>query len=238
MLHTTKFYPGGFAEYVRIPKINVERGFLVLPDEVSYDEGTFIEPLGCVIRGQRKAKIEDNHTVLVLGSGMSGLLHIMLAKSKGCKVIATDIDPFRLELAKKMGADYVFDARENIPEKVKEVNGKLADRVIVCVAAPSAIKQAVESVDIGGTLLIFALFGPESDVNVNLPSLMNRGVTVTTSYAAVKPELEEAIFLLKNKKIDVNPMITHKVPLTETQKGFDLIINPQNSMKVIVEPHN
>src|SRR3989304_3886361 len=79
-LRSTKFFPGGFAEYVRVPKINVERGMLLLPEEVSFEEGTFIEPLGCVVRGQRKAGVEKGQTVLVLGSGISGLLHIQLAK--------------------------------------------------------------------------------------------------------------------------------------------------------------
>ncbi|MBU0530096.1 MAG: alcohol dehydrogenase catalytic domain-containing protein [Candidatus Aenigmatarchaeota archaeon] len=237
MIRNTKFYPGGFAEYVRIPKINVEKGFFVLPDNVSYDEGTFIEPLGCVIRGQKKANVKGNHTVLVLGSGLSGLLHIQLAKSKGAKVIATDVDRFKLDMAKKLGADYVFDAREDIPEKVKEVNGKLADRVIVCASAPPAVKQAMESVDRGGTILVFALFEPGTDLNLPLPHLMSRGVTITTSYAAVKRDLQEATELLKNKKINVTDMITHRVSLGETVKGFEMMTNPQNSIKIIVEPH-
>ncbi len=223
-LHNTKFYPGGFAEYVRIPEINMDRGFFVLPDNVSNDEGTFIEPIGCVVRGQRKANIGEYNTVLVLGSGISGLLHMQLAKAKGAKVIATDVSQFKLDMAKKLGADYVFDARENIPEKVKEVNGgRLADRVIVCVAAPPAIKQAIESVDRGGTILVFAMFDPNSDLQIPLPQLMSKGVTVTTSYAAVKQDLEEAIDLLKNKKINVTDMVTHRLPLSQTQEGFRLM---------------
>ena len=105
-LHTTNFDPGGFAEYIRVPAINVATGTFKLPDTTSYDEGTFVEPLGCVIRGQRTAGGCAGKTVVVMGSGISGLLHIMLAKSAGAeRVIATDIVDFKLEWAMALGAD-------------------------------------------------------------------------------------------------------------------------------------
>jgi L-iditol 2-dehydrogenase len=235
-LNTTKFYPGGFSEYLRVPKINVEKGTLVLPDEIFYDEGTFVEPLGCVVRGQRKARIGRGQTVLVLGSGLAGLLHIQLAKAHGAdKVIATDLNPFRMKMAKKLGADYVFDARENIPEKVKEVNeGRLADRVIICAAAVPVLDQAINSVDRGGTILLFAMFDPNSNLNTPVKNLW--GITITSSYAAVKCDLEEAIQLLKEKKINVKDMITHRLGLAETGLGFQLVANAKDSMKVIIEP--
>ncbi|MFQ5887753.1 MAG: alcohol dehydrogenase catalytic domain-containing protein, partial [Candidatus Hydrothermarchaeales archaeon] len=132
-LRTTNFYPGGFAEYVRVPKINVEKGTLHLPDEISFEEGTFIEPLGCVVRGQRTVGIEEGQTVLVLGSGISGLLHVQLAKVRGAKkVIATDVSQNRLNAAMAFGADVVIDAMDDVPSRViMENDGKPADRVIV-----------------------------------------------------------------------------------------------------------
>jgi len=122
-IRTTKFYPGGFAEYLRVPEINVKKGTLKLPENVSYNEGTFVEPLGCAVRGQRKANVKGTHTVLVLGSGLGGLLHIKLAKSLGCKVIATDVNERRKEAAKKSGADLVIDAKDDVSSKVAEFNG-------------------------------------------------------------------------------------------------------------------
>ena len=101
-LHTTNYYPGGFSQYIRVPKINVETGVYKLTPNMSYEEGTFIEPLGCAVRGQRLANIHKDETILIIGSGMAGILHIQLAKLKGAqKIFAADINPHRLELAKK-----------------------------------------------------------------------------------------------------------------------------------------
>jgi len=237
-LRSTSFDPGGFSEYVRIPRINIERGTFLLPEGVSYEEGTFIEPLGCVIRGQRIADVRKNHTVLVLGSGISGLLHIKLAKSKGSRVIATDIHEFRLKKAKESGAEHVINAKEFMPEKVKVLNeGKLADRVIVSTGAAPAIKQALKAIEKGGTILFFAPTDPGAEIPIPLADLWSKCVTLTTSYAAVRQDLEEAIDLLKSKRVDVKDMITHRLPLAETQKGFEMVSEAKDSMKVIIEPN-
>ncbi len=140
-LHNTKFYPGGFAQYIRIPEINIRYGTFILPDNVSFDEGTFIEPLACVVRGFKVAHYKRGQTILVLGSGMAGLLNIKLAKIYGAKkIFATDINSYRLKIAKKMGADVVINAKENIVEQIKNNNnGKLADFVILCAGVPNAV---------------------------------------------------------------------------------------------------
>jgi L-iditol 2-dehydrogenase len=122
-LHKGNYDPGGFSEYVRIPEINVEKGTYQLPENVSYEEGTMIEPLACVVRAQRIIDVREGHTVLVMGSGISGLLNIAVAKSKKSKVVATDINEFRLEKARQFGADEVFNANEEL--------GIKADRIII-----------------------------------------------------------------------------------------------------------
>ena len=122
-LRRTGFDPGGFAEYVRLPAINVDRGVYPLPDTVSFEEGTFTEPLACVLRGQRQAKMQPGLSVLVVGSGITGLLHVQLARTMGAgKIVVTDVNKFRLEAALKRGADAAFNASEDIPERVKEIN--------------------------------------------------------------------------------------------------------------------
>lgn len=226
-LRSTNFYPGGFAEYIRIPKINVKNGTFLLPKEISFEDGSFIEPLGCVVRGQRIVNIKKGDNVLVIGSGISGLLHIQLAKIKGAeKVIATDISDYRLKAAKKFGADFVINAKENINE--------LADKVIVCTGALPAIKQALNSVEKGGTILFFAPTNPGTKVEIPFNELWMKGVTLTTTYAAVEKDLKEAIKLIKEKKINVHDMITHRLSLEETQKGFKLVSEAKDSIKVII----
>ncbi len=235
-LRTTNFYPGGFAEYIRIPKINVENGTFLLPKEISFEDGTFIEPLGCVVRGQRIVNVKKGDTVLVIGSGISGLLHIQLAKLKGTKVIATDINDYRLKSAKKFGADFIINAKEDVPERVKEVNeNRLADKVIVCTGAIQAINQALKSVEKGGIILFFAPTDPGVEVKIPFNDIWMKGVTLTTTYAAVEKDIKEAIELVKNKKINVHDMITHRLKLEEIQKGFKLVSEAKNSIKVIIE---
>jgi len=229
-LKSTKFYPGGFAQYLRVPEINVRFGTFKLPDSVSDDEGTFVEPLACVKKGQ---------TVLVLGSGMAGLLNIKLAKADGAKkIFATDIDNYRLKLAKKMGADVVINAKENIAEQIKKNNnGCLADFVILCAGVSSAVRQAIECVEFGGIILWFAMTPPGVDVSIPFFDLWNKQVKTYSTYAGAGKDITDAIKLLKDKKLDVNEMITHKLPMSQTAKGFKLVADAKDSMKVIIEPN-
>ncbi|MGB9721814.1 MAG: alcohol dehydrogenase catalytic domain-containing protein [bacterium] len=237
-LKKTNFDPGGFSEFLRVPEINVKFGTFLLPDEVSYEEGTFIEPLGCVIRGQRFAGIKKRDTVLVIGSGIAGILHIKFLKAKGIKkIIATDINQFRLDFARKCGAE-VIDARDNVMERVKELNnGRLADIVIVNTTALSAFEQAFSSVDRAGTLLLFAPTAPDVRIPLPLFDLYFKGVKIVFSYAAVQKDIIEAIELLKNKRINIVDMVTHRFGLGDIQKGFEFVEKADRSLKVIIEPH-
>ncbi|MFH1255926.1 MAG: zinc-dependent dehydrogenase [Candidatus Diapherotrites archaeon] len=237
-LRSTNFFPGGFAEYLKIPAANLETGVLKLLSTVSFEEATFIEPLGCVVRAQRLAGMQKGYSVLVLGSGISGLLHIQLAKANGAKkVFATDINDYRLNAAKKFGAEKVWSAKEFSPEKLKEANsGKLADLVIVCAGATSAFKQAFESVERGGTILVFAPPAPDAKIEVPLNDFWCRGVNLVSSYAAVNEDLTEALSLIAEKKVNVKEMVSHRLPLAETAKGFQLTASAGESLKVIIKP--
>ncbi|MHB8282948.1 MAG: alcohol dehydrogenase catalytic domain-containing protein, partial [bacterium] len=160
-LRTTNFDPGGFAQYLRLPEINVKNGLYLLPDSVSFEEGTFVEPLACCVRAQRLASVRPAQTIIVIGSGLAGLLHINLLRASGVTtIIATDINGFRLSAAKKFGADYAINAKEDVPETIKNINGGfLADIVIISAGADSAIEQGLKSVRRGGTVLFFSAAG-------------------------------------------------------------------------------
>jgi L-iditol 2-dehydrogenase len=237
-LHTTNFYPGGFAEYVRIPAINVDRGTFILPKELTYDQGVFIEPLACIIRGLRTARMKQGQTMLIIGSGISGLLFVKLARAWGAgRIIATDIDAFRLDAAKKFGADYSVNAKENVPEQIIRHNdGRLADLVVIAIGAPAAVQQGLRSVHDGGTVLFFAPTQPGSDIPFPLYDLWNKQITMVSTYAGSPKDIELAIDCLAQKRLAVTDMITHKLPLEETAKGFQLVAHAQNSIKVIIEP--
>jgi len=238
-LRQTNFDPGGFAEYVRLPAINVDRGVFLLPDEVSYEEATFIEPLACVLRGQRMAHMRLGSSVLVIGSGITGLLHVQLARTLGAgRVIATDIAPCRLKAAERFGADATIHAEEDLPTHLHQVNqGRLADLVIVCTGVTSAIVQALESVERGGTVLLFAPTNPGMTIHISINELFWRNdITLTTSYAASPADYQTALELIQAGTISVHQMITHRLGLAEAGLGFQLVANAQNSIKVIIHP--
>jgi L-iditol 2-dehydrogenase len=238
-LHTTNFYPGGFAEYVRLPAIHVDRGVYRLPDEVSYEEATFIEPLACVVRAQRRARIEPGRTVLVLGSGISGLLHIHLARALGAtRIVATDIEHYRLDAAKQFGADHTVPAGEDVPARLKEINeGRLADCVIVCTGAVPALQQALQSVERGGTVLFFAPTDRDVTIHLSINQVFWRNdVTLTTSYAGDRADHLTALKLIQAQRVKVAAMITHRLALSETVRGFELVAQGRNSIKVVIEP--
>jgi L-iditol 2-dehydrogenase len=238
-LHNTNFDPGGFSEYVRVPQINVDRGTFLLPKEISFEDGTFIEPLGCVIRGQRRAQVQLGHTVLVIGSGISGLLHIQLARVLGAtRVIATDITRYRLKAARRFGADAVIHAEDDVPAKLRQVNeNRLADRVIVSTGSPSALIQALQSVDHAGTILYFAPTDPGVDILIPFNQFWGNQITLTTTYAASPVDITTAIELIRARRVNVHDMITHRLSLAEVSLGFKLVAEAKESIKVIIEPH-
>jgi L-iditol 2-dehydrogenase len=238
LLRTTHFEPGGFAEYIRVPKINVELGTLRIPDSMTFDEGSFIEPLACVVRAQRFAKLRAGQTVLVIGSGISGLLHVQLAKARGAaRVVATDISDYRLNAAKQFGADATIHGADDVPARLKEFNdGRLADVVIVCTGALPAIQQATKSIDRGGTLLFFAPTTAGVDAPIPLFDFWRDEITVVTSYAGSGDDLKESLELISDRKVRVADMVTHRLPLAETGVGFQLTASGLDSIKVIIDP--
>jgi L-iditol 2-dehydrogenase len=222
-----------------VPRINVDRGVFLLPDEVSFEEGVFIEPLACVVRGQRVARLQAGQTVLVLGSGISGLLHIALARASGAgRILATDINEYRLNAARRFGADVVIHAEEDVPSRVRQGNdGRLADLVIVCTGAFPAFIQALQSVDRGGTVLFFAPTEPGVTLPVPINDFWRKGITLMPSYGGSPLDITVAIELIRARRVPVHEMITHRLSLEETGLGFQLVAEAGESIKVIVEPH-
>jgi L-iditol 2-dehydrogenase len=239
-LHTTNFDPGGFSEYVRVPALQTERGVLVLPDGVSFEEGTFVEPLACVVRAQERAGVRPGSTVLVVGSGISGLLHIRLAFALGAgRVVATDVSDYRLDFARRSGA-IAFNATEagaRLPDMVRDVNdGRLADLVILCTSALPAIDQGLASLESGATFIFFAPPPPGEPLTLPMTELWRREVTVRTSYGAAPANLATALRLIGSGRVAVADLVTHRLPLDDLGRGFALVAGADESVKVVVEP--
>jgi len=239
LLSGTHFDPGGFCEYVRLPAINVTRGTWKVPEQTSYDEATFVEPLGCVLRGHRVAGVKRGQSVLVLGAGISGLLHVALAKALGAGlVVATDISPFRLDGARRFGADHTLPGDSQVPDLFREINqGRGADVVLVSTGALGALKQGMEAVDRGGTVLLFAPTGQGATLPLSINDLFwRRDVVLTTTYAASPADCAAALGLIRAGRVEVGKMITHRFPLKDTGEGFRLVAEADASIKVIIRP--
>jgi L-iditol 2-dehydrogenase len=238
-LHTTNYYPGGFAQYLRVPKINVEQGIYKLPDDMSFEEGTFIEPLACVIRGQRLAELQKDDTLLIIGGGLAGILHLQLAKANGVRnVIVAGVNQYRLRLTEKFGANHIIDGRLNIPQELKKINeGRLADQVFLCKGAASAALTALECVDKGGTILFFAVPDPTVKIPVPMTEFWRNEITLKTSYGAAPRDLEESLRVLAQKKLNVVDMITHMFSIQQAAEGFRLMAEAGKSLKIIIEPN-
>jgi L-iditol 2-dehydrogenase len=237
-LHTTNFDPGGFAEFIRVPALNVDRGVFRLPAEMTYEEGVFIEPLACVVRAQRLARLQPGQTVLVLGSGIAGLLHIALARALGAgRIIATDINDYRLNAAKRFGADVVIHAQDDVPARVRQANdNRLADQVMICTGAMSAMTQALQSVERGGTVMFFAPTEPGVMLPIPVNDFWRNGITLLPSYGGAPVDIVQAIELIRAKRVPVAAMITHRLGLAETGLGFRLVAGAGESIKVVIEP--
>tara|TARA_Y100000996_G_C22558363_1_gene656375 strand:- start:5698 stop:6756 length:1059 start_codon:yes stop_codon:yes gene_type:complete len=234
-LHTGNFYPGGFSEFIRVPEDNVNYGTFILPDDMGFDEATMIEPMACAVAGQKSMQMDHDQFLVILGSGISGLCHIQLAKNKNIKILATDISENRMNQALEYGADYSFHADELCVEKVKELNGgRLADKVIVCTGSSSAVEDAFKYIDKKGEILFFAV--PEGNIEIPSTMLWRNEISLHFSYGASTNDIAETIELSIDQKIDLQKMISHQISLSDISYGFKLVERAEDSIKVVVKP--
>jgi len=237
-LRKTNIDPGGFCEFTRVPSIQTSKGLFKIPEGITYEDATFAEPIACVLRALKIAKLVPGQSVLVLGSGIAGLLAIHLARVMGAGfIMATDINKYRLESAVKFGADLAVNAAEDIKSALKENNrGRLANIVFVSAGAEKAQYQALECVDRGGVVMLFAPTGQAVKISISINELFFRNdITLTTSYAGSPADYRDALELISRKRVNVHDMITHRFGLKDTQKGFELVARAEDSIKVIIE---
>jgi len=233
----TAFFPGGFADHIVVPTLNVERDTLVLPDSVSYEDGTLIEPIACCIKGIKRANIRIDDTVAVIGAGFMGLVHVQLARLFGAgKVITIDSVPYRLEKAKELGSDRIINFKEEtVSEKFKELNeGRGADVVILCTGQYNALEEGMAIAEKGATVYIFAPFYPKTTFPVDLNRFFFSEFTIYASYSASHIETREALRLIASKRIDTKSLITHRYPIERIGKALKLVKDAKDSLKVIV----
>lgn len=215
---TNNLDPGGFSEYFRVPAWNVKHGgVLKLPEHVTFEEGSLIEPTACCIRALDRCNISEDETVLVIGAGPIGLTHVRLLSMRGVKVIASDINPTRLGLAERFGASPVFDAsKTDVPMRIKEqTNGLGADLVIVASGSLEAVVQALNAIRKGGKICLFGVPAKGSKLDYDLSDMFNSEISIITSNAATETETKTALRLMEEGRLNLSSLITHRFKLEE-----------------------
>jgi len=234
----THIDPGGFAEFIRVPALNVQHDVLHLPEDMPFDEGTLIEPVATCIRGVERAGLQKGDTVLVLGAGVSGLTLLQLARVWGAgKVLITDLVDYRLEVARRMGADLALNATQDIDAALRDLNeGRRADVVLVSVGSLQAMEQGMALAEKGGTVLCFAPSRPGVMLPISPHRLMFEEVNVTGTYSCTPMETRLSLQLIESGRIDVCDLITHHFGLEGVAEAMALAAKAQESLKIIIQP--
>ena len=237
----TRLYPGGLAEYIRVPAPNVQGDVLPLPNDISFEAATLIEPLACCIRGIERAAVQAGDCVCVLGAGSNGLMLAQLAQQRGAScVIIVDPIAYRRQQALEIGIDFALDpSTEPLLAQLQAINdGRKPDIVIVTPSKISAMQQGIELVGPGGTVLLFAPPAPDEMLPVLPNSLFFQEITLRTSYSAGPYETRLALELLRYRRIRAETMITHRFGLNDAAQAFEVVARPGNALKVVVFPED
>jgi len=235
--HETRLDSGGFAEYFRVPADNLRIDTLKIPDDVSFEEATLIEPLACGIRAINKCGIQQGDTVAVIGAGPAGVINIALARLSGAsRILVSDVIDYRLKAAEKFGADVTINAQnESFADAVKSATeSRGADVVVVTAPSVKAYDSAFEVCRKGGTILVFAPTAPEQTISISPHKLFFQEIRLVPSYSTSHLETRIALEFIRTGRIDAKGLITHRFPLSRVQEAFQTAARNKECLKVVV----
>jgi len=282
----TKIIPGGISEYILIPEINLNNDTLKLPEHVSFEDGTLVEPTACVVKGLKRAgfgfqnppliapllrgdnegveeglspSLDGNsshcfpslegrgvgegdvslsdRTVLVIGLGVMGQLHVLVAKRLGAgRIIGADMVQYRLQKAKEFGADDTIDvSKENLLNSLKKItNGDMADLVIVGPNSVKTMQEGLSAAGAGGTVLFFTPAKPGEKLLIDPNDLYFKDINIISSYSCGPVETREALMLIEEGVVSAEKLVTHRFPIEKTAEAFRLTAEARDSLKVVI----
>jgi L-iditol 2-dehydrogenase len=225
---------GAFAEYVLLPGHIVKQNAFIKPDNLSFSEAAFLEPLACVVHGMEPLNIGKGDTVFIIGAGPIGLLHLLLAKSRGAKVMITGLEDERLKTAKAMGADLVFEPSHAVAYVRDFTKGMGADFVFECTGQPSIWESSVDYVRKGGTVVLFGGCKSGSTVKFDAARLHYDEITVKGTFHFTPGDVKKAMLLLKEKKIKVKKLISGTYELKDIGLAFQKLMKGEGIKYAIV----
>jgi len=228
---------GGFGEYVKAMPWVAESGIVELPDSVSFEEATFIEPINTILKAVQKARIAVGETVLVIGCGPIGLQLLMVAKTIGARIYTSDPMATRRRKSITLGATESFDpVSGKLVEEVRaRTGGRGVDAVLVAVAHPEVVVEGLEAARPGGRVLLFAANDPVTKIEFPAAAVGIDEKEILGSYSAAVDIQDSAAALVLGKKLPVMEIVTHRFPLARIQEGLDLAAKPtEDSLKVLI----
>ena len=239
---TAGFEPsgGGFAEYVRIMDWIVQKGTIRIPQETSFEQACFVEPVNTCMKGIERMSLEPGETVLVIGQGPIGIILSTLAKRAGVSVITSDLYEPRLTISRDFGLDSVINASHSdiVAEVRGQTEGRGADAAILAVGSNSLIRTAVDAVRPGGRVLLFAQT-QHGDAVFDPAAVCVDEKTLIGSYSASIDLQQESVRFVMGQEMALERLISHRFPLTDAVEALRLAANPQpDSMKIVIQPGN
>ena len=237
---TAGFEPsgGGFAEYVRVMDWIVEHGTVRIPEDVSFEQACFVEPVNTCMKGIQAVRLRPGETVPAIGQGPIGIILSVLAKRAGATLITSDLYPERLRIGSSCGIDLTIDAsRADVVTRVRELTeGRGADAVILAVGGNSLIQTAMDAARPGGRILLFAQT-QHGETVIDPAAICVDEKTLLGSYSASVDLQEEAVRFVMNREMDLERLVSHRFPLSESPQALDLAAHPKpSSMKIMIQP--
>jgi L-iditol 2-dehydrogenase len=237
---TAGFEPsgGGFAEYVRVMDWIVQHGTVRIPDNISFEQASFVEPVNTCMKGIEALRLEPDETVLTIGQGPIGIILGVLARRAGARVITSDLYPQRLKIGESFGLQNSVDASHtNVVERVREfAEGRGADAVILAVGSNNLIRPAMDAARPGGRVLLFAQT-QHGEAMIDPAAVCVDEKTLVGSYSASVDLQEESTRFVMNREMNLERLVSHRFPLQETTQALHLASHPQpSSMKIVIQP--
>jgi L-iditol 2-dehydrogenase len=234
---TDNIFPCGISEKIILSEWIVNnQSIFELPDSMSFEEGSMIEPLACCIRGWKKLSFVKGDSVLIFGIGPIGILHAMLAKIYGASAIyCVDINQNKVNFCKKMNLGICVDGKTSEIESLIDLNDRLRpDLIIIATYDMTVLPKSVDIIRKGGTILIFGEPQKEINVNVDINKIYSKEVRIKTTYAATNEEIQEALHMITKMEIDVNKIITHRYSILESKDAFKKVHDRTDVIKAII----
>jgi L-iditol 2-dehydrogenase len=230
-------FPGGVSEYILVREHILCHDAIALPENVSCEDGTLVEPTACVVKSLRRSGIKKGDTVLIIGLGVMGQLHTLLAREFGAgKIIAADRVPYRIDRALEFGADHVIDvSKQDLAGAVGELTaGVMAQTVIVGPNSVGAMQQGLETVSSGGTVMFFTPAKPGEMLTLDPNKLYFRDVRISTSYSCGPDDTKDALAYISKRIVTAQKIVSHRFPIEDTQKAYSLTSEARDSLKSII----